>query len=86
VGAWAGIVCRSGFVNSQNNLHIALLRALIYNARLNHRHRHHPPDPVAAACLNEVRDRLEAARAEVGVMQSAFKESRDAAAAVRSAR
>jgi hypothetical protein len=33
-----------------------------------------------------VRDRLEAARAEAGVLQHAFKEAREAAAAVRAAR
>ena len=44
------------------------------------------PDPVAAACLTEVRDRLEAARAEVGALQHAFNEAREAAAAVRAAR
>ncbi|GBF99361.1 hypothetical protein Rsub_12165 [Raphidocelis subcapitata] len=44
------------------------------------------PDPVAAACLEGVRDRLEAVRAEAAVLRSAFKEGREAAAAVRAAR
>ncbi|KAI8471940.1 MAG: P-loop containing nucleoside triphosphate hydrolase protein [Monoraphidium minutum] len=43
-------------------------------------------DPVAAACLEEVRDRLEAVRSEVGALRHAFKEGREAAAAVRAAR